>query len=345
MMLTLIFSCLISIPKIPNNAFRNMGSMKTLHLEQNAVSVIHEGGFNGLENLKDLNLSVNSIQQLSTNTFPLNRLQMLDLSHNDINIIKGSPFRDLNSLNALNMTSNAITQLDEQTFVGLGKLQALQLTNNHISNIQSNTFGALRSIVRMDLSANAIQTLSGNIFGNQILPLEKLFVQKNYIHTIQAHTFDSVPYVNFLSVAHNRITTLDANLFEPLKYLKKLQLQNNQIELIPPKLWADINQISELQIKYNRLTFLPISQYPFNYLEKITFEGNPWQCLCWNEIMSFLSKHPKRIEYHTANNPFYLGKKPVCYHPPTDQPATCIRDIDLVRQYRIVETYENALRG
>lgn len=331
--------------QIPNNVFHTMGSMAVLQLEQNAITAIRDGAFNGLDNLKALNVSGNSIQQLVANTFPLKRLQTLDLSHNDINKIKAMAFRDLNSLHVLNLTNNAINELNEQTFVGLGKLQTLHLTMNHILNIQPNTFGHLRAILRLDLSANAIQTLSGNIFGNQILPLEKLFIQRNSIETVQPRAFDKVPYVDFLSLAHNRIASLDENLFEALKNLKKLQLHNNRIELIPQKLFEDISGISELQIKYNRLTFLPNSQYPFKNLQKVTMEGNPWQCSCLKLILDFITNQPQRIDYRSHNNPFYLGKKPICFEPPTDPAASCVRNIDLVRKYQVVEIYENALRG
>lgn len=327
-----------------------MGLLTLLQLEQNSILSIRDGAFNGLENLRELNLSGNSIRQLSANTFPLNRLEILDLCNNDLNIIRGQAFRELRSLHTLNISNNALNELDDQTFFGLIKLKILLLKDNHILNIQPNTFALLASILRIDLSSNALQNLNGNIFGDElqtILPLQKLFIHKNSIGTVQPRAFVSVPHVDFLSLANNRIIALDENIFEPLVKLKKLQLQNNKIELIPQKAFEDISRVHELQIKHNRLSFLPHTQYPFNNLERVNLEGNPWQCACLREIFDFITKQlpHRRIVYDSENNPFYLGKKPLCYEPPTDPAAPCVRNIDLVRQYRVVEIYENSLRG
>lgn len=49
----------------------------------------------------------------------------------------------------------------------------------------------------------------------------------------------------------------------------------------------------------------------------------------------------------SGNNPYYLGEKPLCYEPPVDSKpeSGCIRDIDMIRQYRVIEIYENADRS
>lgn len=65
------------------------------------------------------------------------------------------------------------------------------------------------------------------------------------------------------------------------------------------------------------------------------------------EIFDYVAQQSqrRRIEYYSGKNPFYSGAKPICYEPPVTPAAPCIRNIDLVRQYRVVELYENALRG
>lgn len=333
--------------QISNNVLQSMGSLTQLQLDQNGISVIRDGTFNGLDNLRELNISGNSIQQLSANTFPLVRLESLDLSNNDLTKVKGQTFRELQSLVTLNLSRNALNELDDQTFVGLVKLKTLLLKDNRILNVQANTFAHLPSIIRIDLSSNALRTLNGNIFGYQILPLQKLFLQKNNIATVQPRTFVAVPYIDFLSLGHNQLVTLDDGIFESLLKLRKLHLHDNKIEFIPQKAFEDMSRLHELQIRHNRLTFLPHTQYPFNNLEKVTLEGNPWQCACLREIFDFITQQlpHRRIEYGSENNPFYMGAKPLCYEAPVNPPAPCVRNADLVRQYRVVELYENALRA
>lgn len=333
--------------QIPNTAFRSMAALTDLSLEENTISIIRDGAFVGLDNMKELNLSTNSIREIPANTFLNRRLRILDVSHNNLNSIRGNALQDLRALVHLNLSMNALTQLDDKSFVGLTNLLVLFLSENQILNIQPNTFAHLQSIHRIDLGWNKLKTLSGNIFGAQVLPLQKLFIQKNNIETIQPRTFVSVPNIDFLSLAHNRIRQLDDNLFEPLTNLKKIHLQDNQIAELPKKVFDDISRVNELQIKHNKLSFLPASRSVFSNLEKVAVEGNPWQCACLREIFDFITtlSQRRRVDYLQENNPYYLGAKPICYEPPVDPPAPCVRDINLVRQYRVVELYEEALRG
>lgn len=51
----------------------------------------------------------------------------------------------------------------------------------------------------------------------------------------------------------------------------------------------------------------------------------------------------RHVDYMNEDNPFYLGARSLCYEPPVDPPAPCVRDIHLIRQHKVVELYENAL--
>lgn len=325
-----------------------MGALNVLLMDMNSISVIGAGTFNGLDNLNELDLSMNGIQEISANIFTTKRLKRLDLCQNDLIQIDPYAFAELRALVNLNLSKNSLTILNDQTFSGLTNLNILLLNENHILNIQPNTFAHLLAIQQIDLSSNALQTLSGNMFGtNQQLPLQKLSFQMNGIENVQPQTFDYVPHIGFLSLAHNRISRLDDNLFEPLNNLRKLHLQDNRITELPKKVYDDISRVTELQIKHNKLSFLPASECVFNNLETISFHGNPWQCACLREILDFITELSKRrhVDYKNEDNPFYLGARPLCYEAPIDPPAPCVRDIRLVRQHKVVELYENELGG
>lgn len=75
----------------------------------------------------------------------------------------------------------------------------------------------------------------------------------------------------------------------------------------------------------------------FNYrLTYVTIEGNPWQCPCLTEILDFLTM--RGVAYRKRG--YFDGKRPVCVVTPT---KSCVRNITLVQNHRIVESYENAL--
>lgn len=324
--------------------------MTELRLDRNAIEVIRDGALHGLDNLRELNLSRNGLHQLSSNVFPLGHLELLDLANNDITQIHPNAFRELQQLQILNLSSNALAELDSQIFNGLTRLTQLLLNDNHILIIQPNTFAPLASLLELDLSSNALRTLSGDMFGVSLLPLQRLHAEKNSIESVQPQAFVAVANVNTLSLAHNQIQQLDENLFETLKNLKVLHLNNNKIELLPQKLLDSISRVAEFQIKHNKLTFLPSAQLPFTNLEKFTVEGNPWQCACLSEIFTFITQQAqlRPMNYHgNANNPYYLGEKPLCYELSIESEpnAGCTRDIEIVRTYRVIEIYENADRA
>lgn len=306
------------------------------------IANIQAGAFSGLNNLRELNLSGNSIRMLSPNMFPGGRLRFLDLCNNGIESIQENTFRDLRTLVHLNLSQNVLSELDATTFFGLTNLRLLLLNDNQLSNVQTHTFSHLQSLVHLNMNANRLQIISGDMFGRHPLQtLQKLFIQNSRVTNIQPNAFVNLPSVDFLSIAHNQLTELDENLFAPLTSLRKLFLNNNKLTELPAKILDDLNNIQEIQLRHNRLTFLPATKSQFPNLQKVTIEGNPWQCACVREIFDFISQ--RKIEYAAANNPFYTGIRPLCYEPPVTPAAGCVRDINLVKEHMVVEKYFEGL--
>lgn len=312
--------------------------MVNLTFAQNNIQTIAEGAFAGLDGLETLNISGNSIRQLSANVFTTVQLKVLDLSRNDMAVIGSSTFIYLRYLEELDLRKNSIQYLGEDTFTGLIALKSLYLTNNDISVIAPNTFAGMRSLIRLDMSYNSLTQISGEMFGPNRLPLRKLFLRNNYLDAIPGDTFGPVPNIDFLSLSHNKITKLDDYLFVPLKSLRKLHIQNNAITEISGAVMDEVTKLTEFQFRGNHLTFLPETNATFSNLEKVTLEGNPWQCPCLFEIFQFITK--RRVEYGSERNPFYMGQKPICYATPV---SFCVRDTTLIQREGVVSKYEAAI--
>lgn len=234
--------------------------------------------------------------------------------------------------------------MNENTFYGLNSLRKLFLFNNDILNIQARTFDGLTNLEELDLSGNSLQSFSGDVFGtsSSTLPtkLRKLFLKRNNLLVIQPHTFDKIINLDYLSFAFNSIVRLDENLFLPLTKLKKLHMNHNNIEELSATLFNTTRQLQELYIDHNKLTFFPDVANDFSNLIKVSVEGNPWQCPCFNEVISWAKE--RGISFNrVADNPYYLGSKPVCV---VTRSNSCIKDINTVKENNIVAIYENALR-
>lgn len=314
-------------------------------MSQNALSTLQRNCFNGLDNLKRLNISGNKItiiKQYLFEGFSTIRLQELDLNSNDISTIETNAFEDLQFLQILDLSGNNIVDLQENTFYGLNSLRKLYLVDNDISNIQTGTFGSLQNLEELDLSGNSLRSFSGEMFsGDRAEPrkLRKLFLKRNNLLVIQPRSFNQITNLDYLSLAFNSIVRFDENLFSPLAKLKKLHIGHNNIDELPASMFNTTRQLQELYMDHNKLTFFPEATHDFSSLIKVALEGNPWQCPCLNDILSWIKE--RGIEYRRiADNPYFNGLKPICVLSPSND---CIRNREDLKEFHLVERYENAL--
>lgn len=310
-------------------------------MAQNAISSLEPSSFAGLQSIRIVNLSGNSIAVLDNNLFPdftKTHLLILDLSQNDISAIRPSTFAELRYLQQLDLSRNSLKDLNETAFTGLRALRKLYLQTNDIHNIQQRTFSNLPNVDHIDISFNSLSSFSGDVFGMELPRLRKLFLKSNSLLVLQPRSFDFVPALDYLSISFNDLTTLDAELFRPIPNLRKLHIGHNHIELLEAKLFNYTPRISDLIINHNRLTFFPDVDIDFNQLKRVSLEGNPWQCPCLEDVLGWLDR--RNIDYRSKGNPYFEGRRPLCVVTPVN---VCIKNIDLVREHHVVALYDDAV--
>ncbi|XP_038213869.1 adhesion G protein-coupled receptor A3 [Zerene cesonia] len=102
-----------------------------------------------------LNLSGNAISTLSRDLH-LPKLQKLDLSRNQINLIESDAFYNMTSLKRLDLSHNQISNVYKEMFKGLVNLERLNLSRNHISALGSGTFDYLIGLKQLDITENPL---------------------------------------------------------------------------------------------------------------------------------------------------------------------------------------------
>ena len=145
------------IRAIDRETFAQNFLLQAIRLDGNTIKNI-DHVFEDLTNLVFLNISENSLEIFDYENFPKN-LQFLDISKNQINVIKNHNEISLN-LKTLNLNYNLLTEIS--AFVLPKNLEFLHLQKNLIEKISLYTFLKKPFLKAVDLKSNKITRLNEN---------------------------------------------------------------------------------------------------------------------------------------------------------------------------------------
>ncbi|XP_009491959.2 leucine-rich repeat-containing protein 4 [Pelecanus crispus] len=142
------------IESIPSYAFNRVPSLMRLDLgELKKLEYISEGAFEGLYNLKYLNLGMCNIKDMP-NLTPLVGLEELEMSGNNFPAIQPGSFHGLKSLKKLWIMNSQINLIERNAFDDLTALVELNLAHNNLSSLPHDLFAPLRYLVELHLHHN-----------------------------------------------------------------------------------------------------------------------------------------------------------------------------------------------
>lgn len=301
------------ILEIKEGAFESLINLSELDLSMNSITCITD--FN-LSQLKLLNLSKNSLElfqaiELDTeyellyldlrenkiSYFPvlpkMNRLMYLDLSRNRLRGINTSgtiegdlmmersfksqyevSHQDFSQLLYLDMSYNQIKSLPLLFFNSMILLETLNISNNCLETLSVTQEAPLNVLKTLDLSFNALLNLSFE--HNTLLSLEALYLQGNYLGTVDSDIFQRLPYIRELHLQQNYLRICESHLLEvsqepqhhecvsffSIPTLKYLSLSDNSLRFVP-----------QYAFRGSPLQILDLSRNPGVYIHKNVFSG------------------------------------------------------------------------
>uniref|UniRef100_A0A9J8D458 Leucine rich repeat containing 4.1 n=1 Tax=Cyprinus carpio carpio TaxID=630221 RepID=A0A9J8D458_CYPCA len=143
------------IESIPSYAFNRVPSLMRLDLgELRKLEYISDGAFEGLVNLKYLNLGMCNIRGEMPNLTPLVGLEELEISENLFPEIKPGSFRGLSSLKKIWIMNSQIGLIERNAFDDLASLVELNLAHNNLSSLPHDLFTPLKFLVELHLHHN-----------------------------------------------------------------------------------------------------------------------------------------------------------------------------------------------
>ncbi|XP_038664464.1 carboxypeptidase N subunit 2-like [Scyliorhinus canicula] len=219
-----------------------------LDLSNNEFAVLQET-FTHLPQLDTLFLKSNQLKILPETGFDqLFRLDVLDLSNNDLCSLPSRFFNNHRNLTDLRLDSNKLRNLAATSFSHLHNLQYLTMSGNSIINFPPQLFASLTKLLKLDLSNNSLTFLPNNFLSN-LAALQVLKLSDNFIDKLAADIFKYNPKLLDLHLDNNNISTLP--VFEGLQQLEELTLSFNRLVGFPREFADNLVKLECLQATNN----------------------------------------------------------------------------------------------
>ncbi|XP_023658964.1 leucine-rich repeat transmembrane neuronal protein 4 isoform X1 [Paramormyrops kingsleyae] len=133
--------------------------------------------------------------------------------------------------------------------------QGLSLRYNSLASLRAGQFASLGQLVWLYLDHNYISTVDGRAFQG-VRRLKELILSSNKISHLLNDTFHAVPNLRNLDLSYNKLQALQPGQFQGLRKLLSLHIRSNSLKSIPMRLFQDCRNLEFLDLGYNRLRSL-----------------------------------------------------------------------------------------
>lgn len=272
-------------PIIDDFSFQPLSALESLILQNTVVRDISEHTFQGLTNLKELDLSWSSYTSLNfiTNkTFASlagSPLKTLNLTGTDIRQLNASSFSVFTNLSILCLDNNFIKQtLYGKEFEGLGQLQEMHMSfNNQKINLTSTSFVNVPNLRVLTLAKSLIATALDREPSpfSHLTKLTVLDLSNNNIANIKESMLTGLVNLEVLKFQHNNLARVwkSANLGGPVLFLKDtlklriLLLHSNGLDEIPAGALSGLKDLQVMSLANNLLN--PLKDSVFDDLKSL----------------------------------------------------------------------------
>ncbi|XP_035689850.1 leucine-rich repeat-containing protein 4-like [Branchiostoma floridae] len=251
------------ITTIPKGVFNKLHHLIGLILDQNQISTIEPGAFQGLTNMSLLSLSTNP---------------GLSLTKVDPLILK-----DIQNLTRFLAQNNKLITIPTKFFSENKNLREVDLQNAGLLELQPGCFSNLKNLFIVDLSKNQIDKIGANVFTGSS-NFQTLLLSNSQVKSIEPRAFETQEEMLFLMIDHNMLVSVRSALLG-LKNLLTLALNDNKIVSLNEDDFKDLVMLNSLDLSNNELMdtgnalanlrSLGSLNLNNNRLTKLSFQGMP----------------------------------------------------------------------
>jgi len=173
----------------------------------------------------------------------LSTLHTLDLSNNEISILKNASFSSYSSLFTLILSYSKVEEIEINAFDGLRKMRDIDLSYNKLQSFNPEIFSSNPMLETVSLRGNNLVYLSSDfpiLMSTSISSLDLSFCSLTKIYSV---TFSSLPSLYDLDLSSNNLQTISLRILEEVPDLGVLELNNNRwtcnCDIVEVMQWAD----------------------------------------------------------------------------------------------------------
>ncbi|CAH3983989.1 unnamed protein product [Pieris brassicae] len=292
---------------LPDNLFMDVNNLTWLNIRCNSIN-ISEQLFKPLERLETLEISHNQMTNMSTNLFShLAFLRKLSLWQSNVTWFSKDFFSGVNVLEELDLSSNGLNELPTLIFKPLKKLRKLTLFSNKFSTLPQNLFSTNNNLETVIILNNDVKMkeLPRSLLGN-LQSLRHIYIQRCGIEILPYDLFVNSSQITNISLAYNDIGSLQESTFNDQINLLELDLSHNNLKTLEPKLFSSLVRLEKLELAYNSIE--EISGSTFSSLLSLIYLNMEHNNL--KTISSYLfSNNKQRMSISFAYNELHFKNK------------------------------------
>jgi len=239
------------------------------------------GWLNELLNLTDtlyVDLSYNAIEEIDS--FPAVNAWNLDLSNNNLQVIKDSAFKSLSgSLLQLDLSSNKLdaTGLQQNCFKGAAfndtlapfRVIDLSLADNQLHTVRADLFAHMTQLTDLNLSNNPLAPITTEMSRaiSGIVTLQSLSLRSSGLEHLPDDLFSGLHQLLYIDLSGNRFKQVDPSL-KLVPSLETLILDDNLIEVLDENSFSYLHNLRNLSISASH-NLKSIEAATFGYLSNL----------------------------------------------------------------------------
>ena len=262
-------------------------SLTLLRIQSNAIQSLQSDSFTNFPNLEVLDLGYNNISRVDPQTFtPLTNLKVLKLNSNALAHLPEHVFQRNLVLRELHLSHNPLKILYPEWFASLQQLQLLDVSQTQLYAIRPETLHSLRSLRSLDLSSNLLRVVPTDAL-IAVPSLRRLRLNSNPIRFLEETSFERLTHVQELEVCHmEHLVEIGARTFKDMTSLQNLTISDcHDLSFLHESAFHGMFNRSHfalrrLTLRKNGLRSLLSHSLPFDLLERLEIQQNPWNCDC-----------------------------------------------------------------